>query len=77
MQRQAVQYLADRWPDFVSDLTDRGYSPNVHLEVPWNTLTATVRELMKSSRRRPTATELDAIGAYVGKIVKLKNQRED
>lgn len=70
----------DRWQTLVRIIEAAGMNlkAEVTQEVPWNTLTATVRELMKSkTKRRPTAGELDALGAYVGKIVKLKAANDD
>jgi hypothetical protein len=44
--------------------------------VPWNTLTAAIREMYRDGRTL-SDTELNMIGASVGKIVKLKPKKED
>ena len=41
--------------------------------VPWNTLTAFVREQIEEHRRRPP---LDLLGATVGRVAKIKKQKE-
>ena len=41
--------------------------------VPWNTLTAFVREQIEEHRRRPP---LELLGATVGRVAKIKKQKE-
>jgi hypothetical protein len=44
--------------------------------VPWNTLTAAIKEMYRDGRVL-SDTDLSTIGAVVGKIVKLKAKKED
>jgi hypothetical protein len=52
-------------------LANRGISADLTREVHWQTLTAALREMWESGRRF-TISELDAIGAVVGKVVSVK-----
>lgn len=63
------------WEKIVDYLEEQGFSVDVSLGVPWATLTASVRELVEAGRK-PGQEDLDKIGAYVGKIVKLKERKE-
>jgi hypothetical protein len=44
--------------------------------VPWNTLTAAIREMYREGRIL-SDTALNTLGAYVGKVVRLKVKKED
>lgn len=65
-----------RWEVLKRAAEELGLVVEVAMTVPWSTLTAAVRDLMtQPESRRPQASDLDAIGAHVGKIVKLKEPR--
>lgn len=65
-----------RWQQVADFVVGLDLTPRLDLTVPWQTLTAAVRDLMaKPEASRPTAGDLDAIGAFVGRIVKLKEQK--
>lgn len=49
-----------------------GVSHTVQLDVPWNTLTAFVREQVEKYHRTPP---LETLGATVGQVVKLKTRK--
>jgi hypothetical protein len=59
---KAVQYALD----------DLGIEYSTKLSVPWNTLTAFVREQVERYSRVPP---LDILGAEIGQIVKLKERK--
>jgi hypothetical protein len=58
---------------FVRFLRDQGIPMTERRVVPWSTLTATVKDLYTKNKRLPAET-LDAIGASITRIVKLKRK---
>lgn len=59
------------WSDFANLLTDQGIPFSMRMSVPWQTLTAALRALYEGGSRL-SAVDLEAIGATVGQVVKLK-----
>lgn len=57
--------------EIVKKLSDMGLTVEVTVGVPWATLTAAIRDLIEQDRK-PSQEDLDKVGAFVGKIVKLK-----
>lgn len=45
--------------------------------VPWNTLTAFVKEQIEDRKVKPSDLPLDLLGAYVGRIVTIKPRKKD
>jgi hypothetical protein len=59
--------------DAVAAIRELGFEPGVSQSVPWSTLTAAVKE-MRDRGQELTGATLEAIGATVGKIVKVKER---
>src|SRR5262245_34029155 len=59
------------WKRVVDALEKLGVSFSVKDTVHWKTLTAAIQSLCEAGRT-PSAPDLEAVGAFVGKIVKLK-----
>ncbi len=55
-----------------AELEHRGFSVSAQLDVPWNTLTAFVREQVE---KHGTVPPLETLGATVGQVVKLKARK--
>lgn len=62
--------LAQQWEKY---LRERHLTPSVKLDVPWNTLTAFVKELVEERKVMPP---LDLLGAQVGRIVTIKQEKK-
>ena len=45
--------------------------------VPWNTLTAFIKEQIEDRKVKPSDLPLDLLGAHVGKIVTMKPRKKD
>ena len=61
---------AQKWEQYIREC---GVTPAVKLDVPWNTLTAFVRELVEERKIMPP---LDLLGAQVGRIVTIKPEKK-
>jgi len=74
-----VTFARDEFDDaseLVSELEARGVPAILARTVHHMTLTSAVKELCEVGRR-PSPGELQAIGAFVGKIVKIDEEKED
>lgn len=59
--------------DLCKKLDKLGFSYSVSFDLPWNTLTAWLREMVEKGEM----PNLELIGGQVGQIVKLKSQEDD
>jgi hypothetical protein len=62
------------WSAVADSLSEMGVPFTVQMQVPWTTLTATIKAHYEAGRRL-SAGDLDTIGAAVGQVVKLKEEK--